>query len=193
MTLSIRPAQAEDAAALLSIYAPYVEETAISFEAEPPSLEEFRARMGPLPWLVARREGLALGYAYAAKHRERAAYAWSVEVSVYVARDHHRQGIGRALYTELLGVLRELGYCNAYAGITLPNPASVKLHESLGFEPVGVFKRVGYKMGQWRDVGWWQLQLACPDVPITPAIGSSPASRSSSSDGDRPPPCGSGG
>ena len=101
-----------------------------------------------------------VGYAYAGRHRSREAYQWSVEVSVYVAENQHRRGVGRALYTSLVECLRLQGFFHAYAGITLPNPASVGLHESLGFQPVGVYKDVGYKLGQWHTVGWLELIIA---------------------------------
>lgn len=168
MDLSIRQAGTDDAPALLEIYAPYVLDTCISFEAAPPTLEQFQARMNSIVWLLAEVEGKVLGYAYASRHRERAAYAWSVEVSVYVDRDSRGGGVGRALYDALLEELKRSGYCHAYAGITLPNEASVKLHRRLGFEPVGVFKRVGFKMGRWHDVGWWQLCLRDTDDPGAP-------------------------
>ena len=112
------------------------------------------------PWLVFERRGEVLGYAYGSRHAERAAFRWSADVSVYVRVDVKRTGIGWALYGELLPLLRELGYCQAFAGITLPNDASVGLHQALGFTPVGVFRNVGYKLGAWRDVGWWQLELS---------------------------------
>lgn len=162
--LVVRAARAEDADAVAAIYAPVVRDTVISFESEPPSPDEMRARMlrhaDRLPWLVGEREGEVVGYAYAAPYRERDAYRWSVEVSVYVDSRRHRSGVGRKLYEELFARLRELGYRNTYAGITLPNPASVGLHESLGFRPVGVYEKVGYKNGGWHDVGWWQRALA---------------------------------
>jgi L-amino acid N-acyltransferase YncA len=113
------------------------------------------------------------GFAYASRHRERAAYRWAVDVAVYVAESHRRRNVGRALYAGLLGILREQGFVKAYAGITLPNAASVGLHEAVGFVPTGVFCGEGFKLGQWRDVGWWELGL-CPqpaDPPEPRAIG----------------------
>jgi phosphinothricin acetyltransferase len=123
-----------------------------------------------LPWLVAERDGGVTGYAYASPHRARAAYRWGADVSVYLDERERGRGSGRALYGALLPVLRDLGYTGAYAGITLPNPASVALHESMGFSLVGVYRRVGYKLGGWHDVGWWQLVLAdpLPEVPAEP-------------------------
>ncbi len=161
----IRPATPDDAQAVLAIYAPLVRDTAISFELEPPDLAEMRARIAKtlpvLPWLVSEDAlGDVNGYVYASKHRERAAYQWSVDASVYVDPAHHRRGIAGALYGRLFTLLRLQGFHAVHAGITLPNPGSVGLHESLGFRQVGVYRGVGYKMGAWRDVGWWQLRLA---------------------------------
>jgi phosphinothricin acetyltransferase len=115
-------------------------------------------------WLVAERDGRVVGYAYGGPHRERAAYNWTVEVSAYVDRNAHRTGLGRLLYTELFDRLRSMGFRLLVAGITLPNEASVAIHEAIGFEPVGVYKNIGFKNGQWRDVGWWQLDLGEPKV-----------------------------
>jgi L-amino acid N-acyltransferase YncA len=163
MTATIRLATGDDAEQIQAIYAPYVRDTAISFEVEPPSVDEMRQRVSDvlprMPWLVCERAGAVLGYAYAGKYRVRAAYQWSVDVSVYIDAHVHRSGIGRGLYTALLALLELQGFYNAYAGITLPNPASVGLHESLGFTPVGVYRHVGYKLGAWHDVGWWQRAL----------------------------------
>jgi len=156
----LRPATPADAPGILAIYAPIVENTVISFEYEPPSVDEMVHRLEAYrPWLVAVDNGEIMGYAYASKHRERAAYQWSADVSVYVHELARGQGLGTRLYRELFAVLVGQGYVNAYAGITLPNPASVGLHESLGFRPVGVYEGVGYKFGAWHDVGWWQLLL----------------------------------
>ena len=148
---------------MLQIYRPYVEANAVSFELEVPSLEVFGARIEKAltgwQWLAAERDGTVLGYAYGSMHRERAAYRWSVEVSAYVSAEHHNQGIGRSLYLQLFQDLANKGYCNAYAGVTLPNAASVGLHQSLGFVPIGVFKSVGHKFGKWHDVAWFQRSL----------------------------------
>lgn len=173
----IRLATAADAGSIANIYAPIVERTVISFETTPPTDAEMeqrvRAVLAYAPWLVCERQGVILGFAYASRHRERAAYLWSVDVSVYVHEDARRQGVGRALYTSLLALLRRQGFFAAHAGIALPNPGSVGLHESLGFRPIGVYPRVGYKLGAWHDVGWWQLVLAPhaaqPRLPLTPA------------------------
>lgn len=161
--LSLRPASELDAAALLAIYRPFVERTAVAFEEVAPTVEEFAARVAAVGrrwlWLVAECDGHCVGYAYASAHRARSAYRWSVEVSAYVDARHHRQGIGRALYRRLLNDLATAGFCNAYAGITLPNAASVALHEDAGFELIGTFKNVGRKLGCWHDVAWYHRRL----------------------------------
>jgi phosphinothricin acetyltransferase len=160
----IRLASEADAPTVRDIYAPFCASTAVSFETEPPSVEEIRRRIGKtverLPWLVCALDGEVLGYAYASPHRERAAYRWSVDVAVYVREGQRRSGVGRALYRALLPALGVQGYYNAYAGITLPNAASVGLHEAVGFRPLAVYRGVGYKLGEWHDVGWWHLPLA---------------------------------
>jgi phosphinothricin acetyltransferase len=153
-----------DAAACATIYAPHVEAGATSFEEVPPDPARFAERIAGIaatyPWLVAEREGEVVGFSYACPHRARPAYRWAVEVSVYVAAEERGRGHGRALYHELLERLRQQRFQVACAGITLPNEASVALHESLGFVAVGVYRRIGWKDGSWRDVGWWQLELA---------------------------------
>ena len=121
--------------------------------------ERIRTTSERLAWLVLEDGGAIAGYAYGSRHRERAAYGWAVDVTVYVAPTHRRKGVGRALYTSLLELLRLLGYFKVYAVITLPNPSSIGLHEAVGFEPVGVFKGVGYKLGSWRDVAHYQRAL----------------------------------
>ena len=152
-----------DANACLAIYAPVVAGTAISFEIEVPAVEEMRRRMSEklprYPWLVLAEPGGVLGYAHAGAFRPRPAYQWSVEVSVYVAAGARRTGAGRRLYTALLALLRLQGFVSAFAGVALPNDASVGLHEAMGFQPVGVYRNAGFKFGRWIDVGWWQLQL----------------------------------
>jgi len=163
MTRVIRLATNADAAAMQAIYGPIVRETAISFEMEPPSVTEMQQRItkirAVLPWLVCEQDGCMQGYAYASRHRERAAYQWAVDVSVYIHPRWRGQGVGRALYTALFAGLRVLGYYTVCAGIALPNPASVALHEALGMAPVGVYRQIGYKLGGWHDVGWWQGAL----------------------------------
>ncbi len=166
---TIRTADPEsDAAACAAIYASSVEGSPTSFEEEAPSGAEMAERIegtsATHPWLVAELDGEVAGYAYACAHRQRPAYRWSVDVSVYVAAGERGRGHGAALYRELFRRLREQGFRMAFAGITVPNPASVALHESLGFRAVGLVREVGWKDGSWRDVSWWQLELAAaPD------------------------------
>lgn len=170
----IRLARAADAEGILAIYGPIVRDTAISFELEAPTLEQMRGRieatLPKYPWLAADSGNGIAGYAYASKHRERAAYQWSADVSVYVASEARGRGVGRTLYTALLGMLEDLGYYSALAGIALPNPASVRLHESMGFRPIGIYRNVGYKLGAWRDVGWWQCKLREPGKDPRPPL-----------------------
>jgi L-amino acid N-acyltransferase YncA len=163
MPLMVRHAIDSDAGQIAAIYAPYVCDTAISFEVVPPTGDAMGERIRLLtamyPWLVCADQTEVQGYAYASRHHERAAYQWSIDVSVYVRADAHRRGIGRALYAALLRIVVAQGFYNAYAGITLPNPASVGLHESFGFRPLGLYRCVGHKLGAWHDVGWWALDL----------------------------------
>lgn len=172
---TIRIALPSDAQAIADIYAPIVRDTTVSFELEPPSAQEMGTRvsatLSTLPWLVSLDEhGSINGYVYAGKHRDRAAYQWSVDVTAYVRTDSRRQGVGRRLYARLFEELVRLGYFQAFAGIALPNDGSVGLHESLGFELIGVYRRVGFKQGAWRDVGWWQKELQPPRLqPCAPA------------------------
>lgn len=163
-----------DAAGIHAIYAPIVSDTIVSFEIDPPGESQIAQRMAATlrkyPWLVLEDgEGIA-GYAYAGEHRERLAYQWSVDVSCYVHPRARRRGAGKALYRALIRVLRAQGFCSAFAGIALPNAASVALHESVGFKPLGVYRNVGYKLGAWRDSGWWQLAfgefVAEPPTPL---------------------------
>jgi phosphinothricin acetyltransferase len=171
--MKIRVATPDDAPAITDIYAPIVAGTAISFELEPPGVEEMRKRIEStlqrLPWLVAVDDaGAVMGYVYASRHRERAAYQWSVDVSAYVHADARGRGVGKSLYVALFAELERLGYCQAFVGIALPNEASVALHESVGFQPLGVYRNVGFKFGAWRDVGWWQKTIALVDNPAPP-------------------------
>lgn len=175
---TIRPADPDrDAAACVAIYAPHVEVGATSFEEVPPTPEELARRIATTteahPWLVAESDGRVVGYAYAGPHRARPAYRWAAEVSVYVASERRREGHATALYRELAECLRRQRFQVACAGITLPNPASIALHERLGFVEVGVYRRIGWKDGGWRDVAWWQLELqppgeGKPDEPLPP-------------------------
>lgn len=158
-----------DAAACAAIYAPYVSDSVASFEAQPPSEEEMAARIRRArAWLVGERDGVVLGYAYASPHHERAAYRWAADVAVYIAAEHHRSGVGRALYTQLFEQLRAIGLWTLCAGITQPNEASNGLHHATGFLPVGTYRRIGWKAGAWHDVQWWQLDLRAgePGPPV---------------------------
>jgi phosphinothricin acetyltransferase len=167
----IRPIRADDAPEVLEIYKPAVLSTAFTFEVEVPSVEDMRSRIAKVtetyPWIVAEEGGRVVGYAYASQHRERIAYRWCVDVSVYIHPDHHRKGIGKKLYEHLLPILKRQGFYNAYAGITIPNDGSVLLHERFGFRHLGTYRHVGFKLGVWHDVGWWSLEL-------NPALGSQP-------------------
>lgn len=174
MNDTIRLATAADAAAVHAVYAPIVRDTIISFETEPPGVAEIARRieatLGAFPWLVLERDGAFAGYAYASRHRERLAYRWSVDVSCYVDERFRGRGVGGALYRKLLAILRRQGFFNAYAGITLPNEASVRLHESVGFRAIGVYPNVGYKLGAWHPVGWWGRELAAPRANPTEPV-----------------------
>ena len=169
----IRIATSADAEGILAIYGPIVRDTVISFELEPPDAAEIARRvegtLAKYPWLVYEdREGIA-GYAYAAEHRERLAYQWSVDVSCYVHERARRRGIGKALYQALKRVLRAQGFCNAFAGSALPNAASVGPHEAVGFVALGKYRNVGFKLGAWRDSVWLQCALGeLPDNPPPP-------------------------
>lgn len=174
--LAIRLADPDrDGAAVAAVYRTAVEGSHISFEERAPSPPEVAERMRSVlartPWLVTELDGAVIGYTYASPHRERAGYRWSVDISVYVAEEHRGEGIGRALYDALLGYLRRQGVVNVYAGIALPNPGSIALHQSIGMRLIGVYERVGFKLGRWHDVAWYGLRLAEPDgepaEPIT--------------------------
>ena len=161
--VGIRFAEELDAAAIQAIYAPYCESSVVSIETKAPSVEEIGQRIRKIseqfPWIVGEFDHRVLGYAYGSRHSERAAYQWSVDATIYVSPLAQRTGLGRGLYTSLFQILALQGYYKAYAGITLPNPASVGLHEAMSFKPVGIYRGVGYKLGGWHDVGWWQLSL----------------------------------
>lgn len=162
--MDIRPADhARDATACAAIYAPHVEDGVASLEERAPTPEEMADRIRITsqlyPWLVAEIDGEVAGYAYAGRHRDRASYRWAADVTVYISAAHQRRGVGRALYGELFPLLAAQGVYEACAGITLPNDASVGLHEAMGFQPIGVYRDIGFKFGQWRDVGWWQKTL----------------------------------
>jgi len=159
----IRLATPNDASACADIYRPFVVETCISFELAPPDTDEMARRISTAlqahAWLVAEDITGIRGYAYASSHRARSAYATSSDVTVYVRPDSSRMGLGRELYTNLFERLRARGTHAVFAGIALPNDASIGLHTAMGFEPVGVYREVGWKLGAWRDVGWWQRRL----------------------------------
>lgn len=163
MTRIIRLAHFTDASAVRAIYAPFVTNTPVSFELVIPTELEMHQRIEQTlqthPWLVCEEQGEILGYAYASQHRTRQAYQWAVDVSAYVHERWRGKGIGKALYTSLFALLRLQRFYNVYGGIALPNPASVALHEAMGMRQVGVYSQVGYKLGAWYDVGWWQRSL----------------------------------
>lgn len=170
--MTIRLAGEEDAAGILAIYGPVVRDTAISFELDPPSVEEMRgrirARLEGFPWIVCASGNDIWGYAYADRLRTRAAYQWTTELTVYVHPERQRRGVARALYTSLLAALRLQGFRSAFGGIALPNPGSVALHEAMGFRPAGVWTAVGFKLGAWHDVGFWYLELQPLGLPTDP-------------------------
>lgn len=170
--LTVRDAVDADAPTLLAIYAPFVERSTVSFETAVPSIDDFVERMRRCSrgwaWLVAEQAGRCVGYAYGSAHRERAAYRWSVETSAYVDPAWQRRGVAGSLYRALFRRLATRGSCNAYAGVTLPNDASLAFHRSLGFAPIGVFPRVGYKFGAWHDVAWFHRPLRDEPPPEVP-------------------------
>ncbi|TRW88030.1 N-acetyltransferase [Mycolicibacterium sp. 018/SC-01/001] len=174
--LIVRPADAADASACVAIYRPFVEDTAITFEIEVPTAADMAARIELArtnhEWLVLEKNSSAIGYAYARAFNPRPAYRWSTETSIYLSAEHHRTGGGRRLYTELLKRLAERGYRRAFAGISQPNEASVAFHRCFGFEPAGLYRRVGWKQGRWHDVAWMQADLGetAGDAPPTPIM-----------------------
>jgi L-amino acid N-acyltransferase YncA len=167
--MKVRDANEHDAEACAAIYAPYVTDTTITFEYEPPSAAEMARRIAAAQrahaWLVLEDDGRVVGYAYAGPYKERAAYRWSSEVSVYLEMGRRRSGSGRLLYEALFERLAERGFRTAVAGITLPNDASVGLHQAMGFEPVGTYRRIGWKFDAWHDVAYSQRALAAGDGP----------------------------
>lgn len=169
MNWLIRPVELTDAQAILDLYTPYITDTVITFETEIPTLEAFTQRIAGIcqdyPYLVCEQDGKILGYAYASRHRERAAYRYSVDVSIYVEKNSKHRGIGRALYNRLFEELQQYPYYTAFACITLPNEASIGLHKAFGFREAGVFHRDGYKAGQWLDVAWLEKPLKEYGVP----------------------------
>ena len=162
-----------DAAAVAAVYRPYVEETAVTFEVDPPDApavaDRIRETLAAYPWFVATVEGRVVGYAYAGRLRERDAYRWTTELSVYVDRDRRREGAGAALYRALLATLERQGFESAYGVVTLPNPGSVAFHESFGFERVAHLPAAGHKLGAWHDVAWYERPLGDrADAPAEP-------------------------
>jgi L-amino acid N-acyltransferase YncA len=166
---TVRDASEDDAPACAAIYAPYVRETAVSFEAEPPTpaqmAERITAAMLTHAWVVLEDESRVVGYAYGGPHQKRAAYRFACEVSVYVEQGRRRIGSGRVLYEALFERLAARGYRMAVAGMTLPNAASVGLHQAMGFKPIGVYQRIGWKLGAWHDVAWVQHALGVEQDP----------------------------
>jgi L-amino acid N-acyltransferase YncA len=149
-----------DAEVCAAIYRPYVTDSVASFEEQAPTASQMSERMSAAyAWLLAESDGAVVGYAYASPHHTRAAYRWAADVAVYIDADHHRHGIGRALYTPLFERLRAAGFWKLCAGITEPNAASTGLHLAFGFEPVGTYERIGWKAGAWHDVSWLALDL----------------------------------
>ena len=175
--LTFRIATPDDAEALQALYAPYVA-TSITFEGEVPSVEEFRhrieTRIAMYPYIVAELDGKPIGYAYASRMFERSAYAWAVELSIYTSQDCTVRGLGRQMYARLLDLLTLQGVRTAHGKVTSPNPKSARLHEAMGFHLAGTLKNVGYKLGEWRDVSWYERELTGPQeidgepVPVIP-------------------------
>ncbi|MAI90036.1 arsinothricin resistance N-acetyltransferase ArsN1 family B [Ponticaulis sp.] len=164
-----RFANKNDAEACARIYAPFVDGSAVSFETTPPSPEDMAKRIEKLwpthPWIIAEEDGRVLGYAYGSPYRERKAYQWAVEVTVYLDETARRKGLGRRLYRMLMDILTEQGFTKGYGVVTLPNPASAALHEAVGFKPFAVYRDIGFKNGAWHDVGWWEGDLAPLSLP----------------------------
>lgn len=170
--MKLRLATTEDASPILDIYTPYIENTSFTFETETPTVEAFRERIDSYlrnwPWIVCEIDGVVAGYAYGARYRERSGYQWCAECSIYIHDNYQRRGIGEALYTALIELLKLQDYRNLYAVINLPNEKSVAFHEKMGFKFFAMYENVGYKLGRWKNVGWWQLQLN--DYSMEPAV-----------------------
>lgn len=182
MSKRLRLSTLADAPSILAIYAPYVRDTAITFEYEVPSLPEFTQRMraieGEYPYIVCEEEGRIIGYAYAHRYKERAAYQWGAELSVYVERTLVHAGVGKALYRALIGLLQLQNVKTVYGCVTSPNPRSEALHARMGFEKIGTFRRAGYKCGAWHDVNWFEKSIGAYDQtpkPVTPLAHADPA------------------
>lgn len=174
---NIRLITTADAEAARNIYAPYVLNTAVSFEYQVPTVEEFRYKIEKItaqyPWLVCEVDGEIAGYAYGSTHRDRTGYQWSPEVTVYLSEKYHRRGIARVLYSALFEMLKMQGYFNAFAGVLVTNEKSVEFHRAMGFEDIGLFKNIGYKLGEWHTNLWMQyeIQKSIPNPPVPIAIG----------------------
>ena len=173
--MNIRRVEEKDAREILDIYSPFISHSAVSFETTVPGLQEFTERIisytRKYPWIVAEKEGKILGYAYAGKHREREAYQWSVESSVYVHPGFYGQGIGHQLYSTLFTLLKQMGFVNVYAGVTLPNEKSIRLHRKMGFQDIGIYRKIGYKQGSWHDVLWMALTIHEQGANPAPPLG----------------------
>jgi L-amino acid N-acyltransferase YncA len=174
-TFEIRLINEADAQAVLTIYKYYVDHTIISFEYEAPTLEEYIQRISvnteKYPWLVCLNNNKIIGFAYGSTHRYRTAYQWSPESTIYIAPDFHTKGIGKILYKTLFEILKLQGYYNVFAGVALPNQKSIGFHQAMGFEEIGIFKKVGYKHGNWHDTHWFQLSLnEYKPNPTTPQL-----------------------
>ena len=172
MSLSIRPVTKTDAIACLKLYSKYVVGSAVSFELEAPSIEEFSNRIDSIskrfPYLIAEEDGMFVGYAYASAYRDRLAYQWNVEVSIYVEEDKKKSGVATKLYEELFSELKRIHMCKAYAVIAMPNDASVNFHTKMGFEKFATYTNVGFKLNQWHDVLWMEKTIQFPEIPTTP-------------------------
>lgn len=168
----IRMATPKDTDSILDIYTPFIQNTATSFELEVPTIEKFSNRIATYlsesPWLVCEESHQVIGYAYASPHRGRAAYQWNREVSAYVHPKYHRKGIARQLYSALFQLLLLQGFTNVLAGIVLPNTASERFHQSMGFSKIGTYRNIGFKLNAWRDVSWYE-KLLYPVLPDTPS------------------------
>ena len=161
--MTIRNAEQKDVEQILAIYSPFISDSAVTFETSIPSLEEFRKRIAKvqesMPWIVALENNKVVGYAYAGNHRQRECYQWTKELSVYLSPEAKGKGIARKLYDQLIAELKTLGINNVLAGITMTQKESIQFHEKYGFNKVGVYHSVGFKLGKWQDVGWWELKI----------------------------------
>lgn len=174
---TIRLITPDDAEAALNVYAPYVLHTSATFEYEVPAVESFRKKIEKItaqyPWLVCECDGEIAGYAYGSIHRDRTAYQWSPEATVYLSEKYHRRGIARVLYSALFEMLKMQGYFNAFAGVLATNEKSVEFHRAMGFEDIGLFKNIGFKLSEWHTNLWMQyeIQKPIPNPPLPIPIG----------------------